>query len=95
MGFQWDVNVIITFDERIDELRAFKVRFGHCNVTVSESASNKPDLSLGRWCHQVRYARRLIEEGKPVDRNLCKAHIERLDALGFSWTPKKTLSSSS
>jgi hypothetical protein len=84
VGFQWELKSA-AFDERIEELRAFKAKFGHCNVTVSKSASNKPYLSLGHWCKNVRYSRRLIEEGnqKQAKVKLSNAQIERLDALGF------------
>ncbi len=75
------------FQKRIEELRAFKAKFGHCNVTRSRSASNKPYVSLGQWCSEVRHSQRLIEEGKQkqANVNLSKAEIERLDALGFQW----------
>jgi hypothetical protein len=84
VGFQWESNYA-TFDDRIEELRAFKAKFGHCNVTLSTSATNQPYLSLGRWCSQVLHCRRLIEEGMPVTHKLSNAQIERLDALGFQW----------
>jgi hypothetical protein len=93
LGFQWEVKKS-SFDKHIEELRAFKARFGHFNITQSRSTSNKPYMTLGLWCSQVRCSRRLIEEGKPDNRKLCNAQIERLDALGFSWVPKKTLPSS-
>jgi uncharacterized small protein (DUF1192 family) len=90
VGFQWKLKSACSYDERIEELRAFKAKFGHCNVTRSTSASNKPYVSLGRWCSQVRHSRRLIEEGKQKQArvNLSKALIECLDALGFQWKLK-------
>ena len=89
LGFQWEVKRQTTFDERIEELRALKAKFGHCNVTQSKSASNKPYLSLGQWCADVRRSRRLMEEGKP-GRNLCDAQIGSLNVLGFQWEAKGT-----
>jgi hypothetical protein len=86
LGFQWKLNT--TFDERIEELRAFKAKFGHCNATESKSPSNKPYVSLGHWCTSIRYNRRLIEKGKPSHHKMSKAQIERLDALGFQWKSK-------
>ena len=91
LGFQWESR-ITTFDERIEELRAFKAKFGHCNVTKSKSASNKPYLSLGQWCNNVRRSRRLMEGGKPSDRKLTKDQIECLDSLGFQWKAKSPCS---
>jgi hypothetical protein len=83
LGFEWKVKS--AFEEHIEELRAFKAKFGHCKVTISKSASNKPYVALGVWCAKVRRSRRLIEEGKPTDLKLSKAQIKRLDALGFQW----------
>ena len=76
---------LTTFDERINALKTFKARFGHCNVAASKSASNLPYQSLALWCAEVRYSRRLIEQGKQGKRKLSKAQIEILDALGFQW----------
>jgi hypothetical protein len=87
IGFQWESR-IITFNERIEELRAFKAKFGHCNVTLSRSASNKPYMALGYWCFNVRRCRRLMEKGKPTDQILSKDRIKSLDALGFRWRSK-------
>jgi hypothetical protein len=86
LGFQWGVKN--PFNKRIEELRAFKAEFGHCNVSASQSFSNKPYVSLGRWCSQVRQSRRLMNEGKPTERELSKDQIESLDSLGFQWEIK-------
>jgi hypothetical protein len=88
-GFQWG-EVKNPFDKRIEELTAFKAKFGHCNTTRSTSASNLPYLSLGRWCSQIRHFRRTTEEGKPSKVQLSKAQIESLDALGFRWGELKS-----
>jgi hypothetical protein len=88
VGFQWKLRS--TFDERIQELRAFKAKFGHCNVNKSKSAANKPYLSLGIWCSNVRRSRKLIGEGKRGLLKLRKHHIARLDAVGFQWKLRKS-----
>ena len=84
VGFQWDTDTV-SFDDRIKELRAFKTKFGHCNVSKSKSASNKPYSSLETWCYDIRRSRRLMENGKRGKIKLCKDRIGRLDALGFQW----------
>ncbi len=43
LKFPWEVKS--PFEKRIEELRAFKAKFGHCNVTASKCASNQPDWS--------------------------------------------------
>ena len=85
LGFQWKTKTKNTFGERIEQLKTFKAKFGHCNVTKSKSASNKPYVSLGKWCYSIRYRRRLMEEGNPTSKDLSKDQIERLNALGFQW----------
>ena len=80
-----DQNPSASFTDRYFELRAFKEKFGHCNATQSKNVSNKPYISLGRWCSEVRLSRRLIEEGKSSKLKLTKAYMELLDACGFPW----------
>ena len=83
LGFQW--KKINYFDQRLKDLKAFKAKFGHCNVPESIHPSNKSYQKLAQWCKRVRVSRRSIDEGKPPAQRLSKAQIERLDAVGFQW----------
>jgi hypothetical protein len=56
-------------------LEAFRKEHGHCHV----QANWKKDPQLGRWVAMQRYRRKIGE--------LAAAHIERLDRLGFEWSP--------
>jgi hypothetical protein len=75
-----------TFDERFKDLKAFKAKFGHCNVPITKSSKNKY-LSLGLWCGNVRRSYKAIKEGGTTKKNikLSKADMKRLENAGFEW----------
>jgi len=74
LGVVWDM-AEEQWSQRLEELRAFKRRFGHCNV----SSVWKENPELARWVARMR-ARK--------DRQ-SKERIECLDELGFEWRPTK------
>jgi hypothetical protein len=59
-GFEW--KLLKTFDDRFNDLMAFKAKFGHCNVPQTKSNNNKQH-SLGMWCCHVRTSYKFIKEG--------------------------------
>jgi len=59
--------------QRLNELAAFKKKYGHCRVPVSTGDHS----SLARWSVIQRYLRR---KGK-----LSAERVRKLDELGFSW----------
>ena len=81
LGFEWSMNRtnsgIKSFEQRIDDLRAYKEEHGHVNVKGSE------DKSLNQFCSHIRYARH-----NPGKSNLVinDDRIASLDALGFDWS---------
>jgi len=84
--------------KRIQDLKKFKEKFGHCRVSSTASQANRPYTALGRWCIKARKSRRLIEQGKkPVNPLLTNADLGKLDDLGFEWAPleKTSLKSTS
>jgi hypothetical protein len=82
-GFEWNLNK--TFDERFKDLKAFKAKFGHCNVPTTQSSNNKR-YSLGVWCSHVRMSYKSIKEGgTPRNYKLSKADMKRLENAGFEW----------
>jgi hypothetical protein len=85
-GFQWDFRrKAYTFDERFNDLTAFKEEFGHCNVPSTTSKNNK-HLSLGRWCNKIRQSYKAIKEKRSPICRLSKADIRRLENAGFQWS---------
>jgi hypothetical protein len=85
-GFEW--KLLKTFDDRFNDLIAFKAKFGHCNVPRSQSNNNKHS-SLGSWCTQMRRSYKAIKEGGTPRNTLSKADMKRLEKAGFEWRFKK------
>ena len=80
VGFDWIVQKHATkksFEQRIEDLRAYKEKHGHVNVKKSE------DKSLYDFYNHMRRARKNPE--KLSSMNLTDDRIASLDALGFEW----------
>ena len=70
------------FEERCEQLLAFKDEFGHCNVPKIA------DPLLWQWCRAIRSVHKRKQQGKkpPMKQvNLSQDRIERLDEIGFEW----------
>jgi len=78
IGFIWN-----TFDEhwgkRFEELKKYKKRFGHCNV--SKGKRDKDYKGLADWVSDQRLN---FRKQSPL---LTPERIKKLSLLGFSWTP--------
>ena len=64
-----------SFEERIEELEAFKAKHGHVRVTL------KQDKSLANFCDDMRCVRR----GTAKRRVIAEDRMKALDELGFKW----------
>ncbi|KAL9187184.1 hypothetical protein ACHAXT_010904 [Thalassiosira profunda] len=75
LEFDWgpQIKTVKSFQERIDDLQAYKAKHGHLKVKADE------DRSLYRFCVDMRHACRNSESTLTEDR------IASLDALGFDW----------
>jgi len=76
LGFSWVRKlhgVQVPWEQRINDLKAFKKEHGHCNV----SARYRPNPALGRWVANLRQRNK---RG-----TLAEDKIRILDALGFCW----------
>jgi len=86
LGFEWGGKTLgfaggkkKSFEERVEELKAFKEKHGHVRVTV------KHDKSLARFCINTRAARR----GKGSRKVPAQDRIKALDEMGFEWAPQE------
>ena len=82
LGFEWSINEHVvkkSFEQRIEDLRAYKERHGHIRVKQSD------DTRLYNFCFEMRRARN--NPGKSTTL-INKEHIASLDALGFDWTER-------
>jgi hypothetical protein len=84
-GFEWNLSKRVPFDERFNDLMAFKAEFGHCNVPSTRSSNYKKYYSLGVWCINARRSYKAIQEGGMLRYKLSEADIKRLEKAGFVW----------
>jgi len=87
ISFNWGTTkaaVASVWYERFQELREFKVQFGHCIVPRHYA----PKPKLGHWMSRQRRQYRLHQEGKPSP--MTEVRIRELESLGFDWGTSKT-----
>ena len=75
--------VYARFEDRVEELKAYKADHGHFNVKFKEN------MSLYNFCRSARAARKTPDKS---NRKLTADRIAQLDAIGFDWVgnPKST-----
>ena len=78
VGFEWETTVGF-WKERVDQLREFKVQFGHCLVPIKYAAN----LKLGKWVSNQRSNYKLYQEGKPSP--MTESRFLALNGIGFKW----------
>ena len=79
-GFQWSLYNTFTFDERFNDLMAFKAEY------ASTRSRNNTHTSLGLWCSGIRRSYKAIKEGGiSKHTRLSEADIQRLEKAGFEW----------
>jgi len=71
-----------TFEEHIEDLRAFKDKYGHAHVC------RKLDNNLSRFCERTRALRRMPAV-PGTGMTITEERIKALDELGFDWEGKK------
>lgn len=83
IGFEWTVRTKDdrSWQERFDELVAFRKEHGHCNVPQRY----KNNLALAEWVVNQRYQYKKVNFGNSS--YLTPERIEILEKLGFEWSP--------
>ena len=84
-GFKWclqkkEREPMKTFDDRFNDLMAFKVKYGHCNVS-----QHGEDASLGKWCSIVKWSYKKMQNNLTPKMKLSDEQIQRLNDAGFKW----------
>ena len=88
IGFQWVISKktgdqsVDSWDQRLEDLRAFKEQHGHCFVP-RVYPENQP---LSYWCERQRQDYRNITRGKPT--KMTEERIAILEQVGFQWDGK-------
>ena len=86
LGFIWDSHSAV-WEERLQELRDFKQRHGHCNVpsTFSENHS----LSIWVQCQRRQFKLlRRSDSGGGKRSHMSSDRIAKLNSIGFVWDPR-------
>ena len=84
---RWHPLKRVTFDERIEQLKQFKAKFGHCTPTKKESEDAFPGLA--QWCMQQRSYMKKKMAGKEMgEKNMPDENENRLRDIGFDFTPR-------
>jgi hypothetical protein len=79
LGFEWDVCVRATWEERLSDLADYRKIHGHCNVPRAYSENSK----LVHWVSKQRKKYKLQQQGKKSQ--MTPARIRELESLGFQW----------
>ncbi|MEI8374910.1 MAG: helicase associated domain-containing protein [Planctomycetota bacterium] len=75
IGICWERRT--TWEQRIIDLKAFKNKYGHCNVP----RRYQPNPALGNWVSNLRQSKKLG--------TLAEERVSCLNALGFVWVRLK------
>ena len=72
---------IQSFDDRFNDLMAFKAKYGHCDVP-----QRGENASIGKWCKNMRASYKKIQNNKKPKTKLSDEQIQRLNDAGFKWS---------
>jgi hypothetical protein len=83
IGFRFEIPARLTFEERIEELREFKRKYGHMRLT--DTNKMKEYESLAKWCSSIRYAYPAWKHNLPNRklRGLNEERVKVLEDMGF------------
>jgi len=70
-----------SFDDRLNDLMAFKAKYGHCDVS-----HRGEDPSLGQWCTHLRGSKKKMQNHQKPKIQLSDEQIQRLNDAGFKWS---------
>lgn len=87
LGIIWGKNYPAppTWEERFQELKKYRDKFGHCNIKIDE----KPELrtEMAKWIVEQRKQGKRLRKMKPSAMSMDQ--YDQLEALSFQWkTPK-------
>lgn len=82
IGFEWEPHSQ-TFNNYLDQLKAFKNIHGHCDI----NSTYKANPTLAHFCNAIRRAYKYFKAGKkaPSLLGITPSKIEQLEEIGFSW----------
>jgi hypothetical protein len=81
LGFVWDSHKAV-WEERINELVAYREKLGHCNVPAKFAENSQ--LAIWVKCQRRQYKLFCASERS----NMTEARIKKLSEAGFVWDPR-------
>ena len=86
IGFRFEIRSKVPFEERIEELREFKRKYGHVRLT-DKTNKLKEYESLAKWCSSIRYAYPVWKYNLPNRkiRGLNEERVKVLEDMGFQF----------
>ncbi|OEU08651.1 hypothetical protein FRACYDRAFT_196285 [Fragilariopsis cylindrus CCMP1102] len=79
-------NKYYTWERNYQNLRYYRIRYGHCNVP-QRSPKNQKNDKLGKWVSNMRSAYTAQQKltGKNITTKISKHQIDKLNSIGFHW----------
>lgn len=74
---------IKAWNSRLEELKQYKTKHGHCLVPYRDASTGDKASPLGSWVSRQRQQYRLRREGKPSQ--MSDERIKQLEDIGFEW----------
>ena len=79
---------IVTWDQRLEELKAYKAQHGHMKVTKSEKKETS-NAALASWVDKQRKQWRSRNRGEKT--HITQERIDQLDEIGFVWDTQQAV----
>ena len=79
LGFVWSKRDLVDWFDRLDELKAYKEKYGDCLVPNKFA----PNPQLGTWVMHQRAQYRKLREGK--NSPMTEERVKSLEEIGFVW----------
>ena len=77
-----DISQVPFFNQRLEELKAYKAQYGHYNISPHDGREYK---YVRKWCRLLRTSIRKKERGEESTFNISDDQIKDLTEIGFDW----------
>ena len=81
-GSKWSPQALkssLVFENRFNDLMSFRATYGHCYVPCTGE-----NASLWKWCSELRYSYKKIQNNQKPRMKLSNEQIQRLNDAGFN-----------
>jgi hypothetical protein len=82
ISFEWSIIVTADWDERFEQLKAFKKEHGHFRV-IREQGKDSAANQLAVWLSRQRAQYKRLQQGKKS--TIKEESIQKLNEIGLVW----------